>query len=142
MRLAICLLMVIAIACTPKSSTNNKKAGSTASSSSSEMTSSDPFTDLSVDEFVEQAESDPNAIILDVRTPQETAEGMVPGAIEIDYRADNFSSEVSKLDKGKSYYIYCRSGGRSVGACEEMAKQGFPKLYNMLGGYNAYQEGK
>ncbi len=39
----------------------------------------------------------------------------------------------SKLDKSRTYYIYCRSGKRSHGACLKMQKQGF-KVYDMEGG--------
>ena len=142
MRLAVSLLFAIAVSCGPGASSNNSQSEESASTppTSETKASSEPFTDLSVEEFIKLASEDDNGVILDVRTPSETAEGMVPGAIEIDFRADDFSAEVGKLDKSKNYYVYCRSGGRSVGACEEMAKQGFPKLYNMLGGYNAYKE--
>ncbi|MCB0479160.1 MAG: rhodanese-like domain-containing protein [Crocinitomicaceae bacterium] len=75
-------------------------------------------------------------IILDVRTPGETSRGMIPGAVEIDFRGANFEKEVEKLDKSKPVYIYCASGGRSKSAQEKMSSLGFKETYNLLGGFN------
>jgi rhodanese-related sulfurtransferase len=70
-----------------------------------------------------------------VRTPGEVSEGYIDGAtLFIDYNGSNFESKISKLDKSKSYVIYCRSGGRSARASELMASKGFKKLYNLEGG--------
>ena len=78
---------------------------------------------------------DPNTVIIDVRTPSEVSEGYIDGAtLFIDYNGSNFESKISKLDKSKSYIIYCRSGGRSSRASELMASKGFKKLYNLEGG--------
>jgi rhodanese-related sulfurtransferase len=78
---------------------------------------------------------DPNTVIIDVRTPEEVSEGYIDGAtLFIDYNGSNFESKISKLDKSKSYIIYCRSGGRSSRASELMASKGFKKLYNLEGG--------
>ncbi|MBI1226458.1 MAG: rhodanese-like domain-containing protein [Bacteroidetes bacterium] len=84
--------------------------------------------------------AEPNTVILDVRTPAETAEGMIDGAIEIDYEADNFETQVDKLDKEKTYLVYCKSGGRSSEACDIMANKGFKNLYSLKGGYTAWRE--
>jgi len=83
--------------------------------------------------------SNPNLVILDVRTPAETAEGMIPNAIEIDYKSSDFESKIAALDKNKSYLVYCRSGGRSVGASKKMIKAGFKDVTNMKGGYSAWK---
>lgn len=77
-------------------------------------------------------------VILDVRTPEETAEGMIEGAEQLDYNADNFEAEIEKLDKEKTYLVYCRSGNRSGKACALMAEKGFKNLYNMKGGYRLF----
>ena len=60
---------------------------------------------------------------------------MVEGAMAIDYEADSFEAEVAKLDKQKTYLVYCQRGGRSSKACKLMAKKGFKNLYNLQGGY-------
>lgn len=77
-------------------------------------------------------------ILLDVRTPKEFAEGHIDGAINIDYFDPNFKAEVEKLDKSKPVYIYCRSGGRSSKAMLIMKDSGFTSLYNLLGGFIAW----
>lgn len=76
-----------------------------------------------------------NATIIDVRTPGEISEGVIEGAtVFIDYNGGNFESELAKLDKSKSYIVYCRSGARSAGASEVMVNNGFQHIYNLEGG--------
>ncbi len=81
---------------------------------------------------------DPNVVILDVRTPAETAHGKIEGAIEIDYNSPDFALKVGGLDKSKTYLVYCRSGNRSGKACSMMQQQGFTRLYNLQGGMLAW----
>ena len=84
--------------------------------------------------FIDQAKADTTSIILDVRTSKEYAEGHLAGAQQLDYlNPEAFNAGISKLDKSRTYYIYCRSGKRSHGACLKMQKQGF-KVYDMEGG--------
>tara|TARA_R110000868_G_scaffold220257_2_gene471400 strand:- start:516 stop:824 length:309 start_codon:yes stop_codon:yes gene_type:complete len=91
--------------------------------------------DLSQDEWVEQLEGDHNSVILDVRTDNEVADGMIPKAMHIDfYRGQDFILELEKLDKSKNYYVYCRSGNRSGQACKIMSQLGFANAYNLIGG--------
>ena len=47
---------------------------------------------------------------------------------------NKFISEIDKLDKSKSYFIYCKSGARSGQTCELMKQKGFKKVYNLEGG--------
>lgn len=76
-----------------------------------------------------------SATIIDVRTPEEISEGVIEGAtVFIDFKGDNFDSEIAKLDKSKSYIVYCRSGARSAGASEKMVNSGFQHIYNLEGG--------
>ncbi len=79
-----------------------------------------------------------DVVLMDVRTPEEIAKGKIAGAMELDYYASNFAEEIAKLDTNKTYLIYCRSGNRSGKTCKLMAGQGFTKLYNLAGGYNAW----
>jgi len=92
--------------------------------------------DLSQEEWEEQLENDDKAVILDVRTPEELEEGYIPDAINIDfYLGQEFVDELEKLDKGKNYYVYCRSGNRSRQACAIMKGIGIENAYNLEGGF-------
>ncbi|MEZ4902018.1 MAG: rhodanese-like domain-containing protein [Spirosomataceae bacterium] len=76
----------------------------------------------------------PGAVILDVRTPAEMRSGHIKGAINIDLMSADFQQKVAKLDKNKTYFVYCRSGNRSGQACKMMGDAGFEHLYNLSGG--------
>ena len=75
-----------------------------------------------------------NFVIIDVRTPEEYASGRIEKAINLDYYSETFADELDKLDKDKTYLIYCRSANRSGKALDMMAELGFAEVYNMLGG--------
>ena len=90
---------------------------------------------LDQNDWLSQLESDPNAVILDVRTQSEWEEGIIPNAIHIDiYKGQGFMYEVDALDKSKNYYVYCKAGGRSAQACSIMNQLGFENTYNLLDG--------
>lgn len=96
--------------------------------------------DLSQNQWAAQAQEDNNAVILDVRTPMEWEEGIIPGAIMIDiYRGQGFIDDVSQLDKDRNYYVYCKAGSRSHQACQVMNSLGFLNTYNLLGGFSQWQ---
>ena len=98
------------------------------------------MADLTQEEWTEQLENDPNAVILDVRTPEEVEDGYIPDAINIDfYLGQEFLSELQKLDTSKNYYVYCRSGNRSRQACHLMEQMGFANAYNLMGGFNEWE---
>ncbi len=94
------------------------------------------MADLSQEEWAEQLQNDDNAFVLDVRTPEEIEEGIIPNATNIDiYLGQDFLNELEKLDKSKNYYVYCRSGNRSGQACAIMNSVGFENAYNLEGGF-------
>ncbi|HSJ12283.1 MAG TPA: rhodanese-like domain-containing protein [Gillisia sp.] len=90
---------------------------------------------LTQEQWKEALEKDENAVILDVRTEAEFIEGFIPEAKNLDiYKGQDFLNEIGKLDKDKSYYVYCRSGARSSQACALMNQQGIENTYNLMGG--------
>ena len=100
------------------------------------------FKDISVtDAFdliqINQGNSD--FVILDVRTPDEFNAGHINDAVNINYESADFSSQVSKLDKNKTYLVYCRSGNRSRSASAVLVSLGFKNVYNMLSGINQWE---
>ena len=81
-------------------------------------------------------------IIVDVRTPEEFANGALPKAINISVTSLNFPFEINKLDKTKAVMIYCKSGSRSARAAVAMKALGFDKIYELEGGYMAWEAAK
>lgn len=77
--------------------------------------------------------------IVDVRTPAEVSQGKIKDAIAINVASPTFMNQISKLDRAAPYIVYCRSGRRSVNACNRMSKEGFTNLYNLKGGFNAWK---
>ena len=77
----------------------------------------------------------PDAICIDVRTPNEYNEYHISNSMNIDiYDPQGFMKKINEFDLSKSYFIYCKSGKRSQMACEIMQQYGFNKLFNLEGG--------
>ena len=89
--------------------------------------------------FEKRVTEDKEAILLDVRTPMEHQMVRIPNSILIDINSPTFMQEIEKLDKNKSYYVYCRSGNRSFHAGNYMLKAGFEKVYNLEPGIIGWQ---
>jgi rhodanese-related sulfurtransferase len=77
---------------------------------------------------------EPGVVILDVRTKEEFNEGHIANAININVESNTFLSEIAKLDKSKTYAVYCRSGRRSADAVAKMSNEEFISLANLNGG--------
>ncbi|MEQ8908499.1 MAG: rhodanese-like domain-containing protein [Vicingaceae bacterium] len=92
---------------------------------------------LDVKTFKEKINSDPQAVIIDVRTPEEEAEGLIENSVNMNLMEQSFPAKVMDLDKSKNYYVYCRSGGRSATACQFMSQQGL-SAFNLEGGIQAW----
>ena len=85
--------------------------------------------------FIERVEADTSAIILDVRQPEEFAEGHLAQAINLDWLNQTvFINGLAKLNKQKTYYVYCRSGRRSQAAAGKLKAEGF-QVVDLKGGY-------
>lgn len=75
------------------------------------------------------------AIIMDVRTEGEVAEGYIKGAtVFANVNSSDFMRTLKTLNPSKSYVVYCRSGARSARASEIMSANGFNKVFNLSGG--------
>jgi len=80
-----------------------------------------------------------NAVLVDVRTPEEYAEGHLPNAINIDWYDENFMDEFKDIDRNKTIYVYCKKGGRSASAAEMLNSSGYKNVIDLLGGYDALE---
>jgi phage shock protein E len=79
---------------------------------------------------VKNAQSDPNAVIVDCRTHSEASAGSVKGAHVKDWLGGELHQAISSWDKSKKYYLFCRSGNRSGQATKFMRSHGFQHVYN------------
>lgn len=95
---------------------------------------------LAPEQFQKQANKNKKNIILDIRTPEEVAEGHIEGADFINFLDESFEEQLTKLDKRKTYYVYCRSAKRTIPATEKMKEMGFKKVYMLEGGLNNWME--
>ena len=89
--------------------------------------------------LIQNNQNNPDFVILDVRTPEEFADGHIENAINLDYYSETFRDDLNKLDKNKKYLIYCRSGNRSGKALNIMEELNFREVYNMVGGIIAWE---
>jgi len=71
--------------------------------------------------------------VIDVRTPEEFAQGHLDGAELIDIYDPGFRDDVAGLDRDASYLVYCRSGSRSSQAVALMQDLGFAEVYDAGG---------
>lgn len=94
--------------------------------------------DVSVAEFQERM-TQKAGLLLDVRTPEEVAQGVIEGATVLDYYGDQFAEELAKLDTNQTVYVYCRSGGRSGKTMAQLKDLGFAHVYNLDGGITAWK---
>lgn len=95
---------------------------------------------LSPDEFANMLAQHPEAQLIDVRTPEEVAEGKIANAQNMDYNAGDFEQKIAALDKSKPVLLYCLRGKRSDGAREMMIEKGFKEVYHLDGGISRWQE--
>ncbi|MCU0340957.1 MAG: rhodanese-like domain-containing protein [Spirosomaceae bacterium] len=96
------------------------------------------YESVSARDFDQFMSEHPNTILLDVRTPGEFRQESIKGAVNIDIMSPDFAKKIGKLDKSKSYLVYCRSGNRSASACNVLSANGFKSLYNLSGGIMSY----
>ena len=78
-----------------------------------------------------------NAILVDVRTPEEFGDGHLENAQNINWFDTNFADSFKAVDKDKTIYLYCKMGGRSAKAQEKLKSLGFENVVNLEGGYDA-----
>lgn len=79
--------------------------------------------------------------LIDLRTDDELKnKGFIKGAAQIDYFKKDAEEVISKLDKKKTYLIYCAGGGRSGECAELMQKLGFAHVVNLEKGFDDWKK--
>lgn len=99
----------------------------------------DRIPSVSAAEFDKEIKAD-SVQLLDVRTPQEYAEGHIDGALNINVQSNDFQQTAEKeLSKDSKILVYCRSGRRSMDAAEILTNLGY-KVVNLKGGIIEWKE--
>lgn len=96
--------------------------------------------DVTVAEAKALIDGEASVIVLDVRTPEEFAESHIEGALNVDFRGENFAEELAKLDRDQRYIVHCRSGRRSSASMKVFKELGFTDIQHMFEGFNGWQE--
>ncbi len=86
-------------------------------------------TDLSV-KFEQNTD---NLELIDIRTPAEVAQGVIPNALTLPMHMIPLKLEYF-TDPSKEFVIYCRTGSRSAQACMFLNQQGINNVSNLRGG--------
>ncbi len=91
-------------------------------------------------ELIQNNQDKSDFIILDVRTSGEFAIQRFDNAVHLDFFSESFIIELNKLDKNKTYLVYCKIGVRSGETIKKMKELGFREAYNMAGGTVLWEE--
>lgn len=81
---------------------------------------------------------EPGVAIIDVRTPEEFADGHIDGAVNIPVQSADFTERISELDPAVTYAVYCRSGNRSRPAVAAMRDAGMTQIVELASGTNGW----
>jgi rhodanese-related sulfurtransferase len=97
---------------------------------------------LTADAFEKKLSSTSAKIILDVRTPEEYADGHLANSTLVNFYDSDFKQQINKLDKSKSVFVYCKGGVRSAKAAQALTEAGFKEVYDLQGGYDSWAGAK
>ena len=96
----------------------------------------DLFKQVNINEGVKEYQAASDAVLLDVRTPQEYREGHIPGSKNVPLQQlDRVTAVVN--DKDIPLFVYCYSGARSRQATGILRNMGYTNVNN-IGGIAAY----
>ena len=96
------------------------------------------YSQISQEEAVKMMGEETGYLILDVRRPDEFAEGHIPDAINMPNEEITDEMPEALPDKDQMLFIYCRTGRRSKEAAEKLANIGYTNVYE-FGGINDWK---
>ena len=100
----------------------------------------DIIIDVEPDELMMDLPFDENLIVMDVRRPNEFAEGHIKDAINLPLNDLLDPASMANIEEDQNVYVHCGSGYRSVIAVSLMKRQGIHNLRNVVGGWNKIKE--
>lgn len=141
--LALLFLAFFAASCQNAAETTTENKETTATEQKTDAGTTAVVSEvLAPNDFLAKLKASEGGQLIDVRTPEEVAAGALEGANNINFNDADFKEKMSKLDKSKPVFVYCKAGGRSgqaAAACKEM---GFKEIYDMQGGWDNYSAKK
>jgi rhodanese-related sulfurtransferase len=125
------------VGCSSTSAADPGAAAIAAASADSEVPAPEAPVRVGNEAFLAVIES-PSSILIDVRTPQEFADGHIETAVNYDVQGPDFAKQIAALDPAKTYAVYCHSGNRSQTAVAEMQKAGITHIYELEKGIQGW----
>jgi rhodanese-related sulfurtransferase len=113
-------------------------AGKAAANASAKAPAKGGAKNVTPDEVEKLLTQDPKPIVLDVRTPEEFADGHIAGATNVDAHDPDFAKKVAQLDHKRPVIVHCAAGGRSSRMLPAVTAQKFPEVYHMNKGFSAW----
>lgn len=105
--------------------------------------------ELTVSQLHEKIQQNPQSVVIDIREPSETAQGIIPHSTAIprgvlEMQLESFATmaeRFSSLDElaEQPIYLLCRSGARSILSAVSLKQMGFESVYSIEGGFLAWQ---
>lgn len=94
-------------------------------------------TEVSIDGVKESLDKKANVTLVDVRTPEEYAEGHIKASVLVPVQV--LQEQLEKLpNKDECLYVYCRRGLRGANAVKILRSSGYTDVHNMTGGIEAW----
>lgn len=95
------------------------------------------FKGSDINQVIQEYQQTPGAVLLDVRTPQEYAEGHIPGSKNVPLASIGQAHSAANR-KDAPLFVYCHSGGRSRQAVDLLKNMGYTNVKN-AGGIASYR---
>ena len=97
--------------------------------------------DVTPDEAAALMKNKPGAVlVIDVRTPDEFAEGHIPGAKNVDFLGDDFEKQIAALPADRPLIVHCAAGNRSAKAVAKIAAlQRTAQTFHLKSGFNGWK---
>ena len=132
----IAIILIAVLICIGGFIYKTSKTNKTTTSNSTATTNgakTNEIRHVSMNDIVKIMEENKDYVIVDVRTPDEYAEGHIPNAINIQNETINETVYNKLKDKNQLILIYCRSGSRSRQAAYKMQKLGYTNIVEFGG---------
>ncbi len=94
------------------------------------------------DELTRMQQAHEDFTLLDVREPDEVAQGAIAGAVPLPRGVLEYKMDSVTTDKDQKIVCYCGGGGRSALAAESLKKMGFKNVMSLAGGYKKWKQSK